>query len=714
MGRQVAIPSFLLRALALTAAALLVGALYLRREEFVPYWDFARIEGQFFHLSQQAALGPAALVSFLHRQVNTGEYNAIFGLPLLVAPGFFGASRDHLLLGVLGVYTLASVLTFGLLLQASTSVRRLSDLRLSALMAPLLVPPLFTATLRGFETLAAPPLVTLGLALQIGAAWPKDSHSPLGRRLGLGLASGVAVATAALARRAFMFAAAGFFLATALALLGELVSSRWRPPAVELRRRFAILAATGAGAALLLLSVAVGRIVAVAGTPYDELYGAWRVTPAQAVRHLSGSVGWVLLLAVATAYPLLLVRGRSIHRRAVAFLIAMLAAEVALWLVVVRFPFRFDKPLLLAPVLAFPLGVLAVEARGSKRWRWANGVLLAVLALNVASALGAVPKWPLRRSAILALPMPPVTRPDMPELKQMVSWLRERTVDEAGARQPVFVVAASRVLSQSLLANAETTFFGWGNAVLRLPQLVSVDRSANYPIWLHEAAWVLVLTPFQFHSDPDERRLLRFVYDELMEGRGIASDFELLPERFELKVPALPKVEVLVFRRQRPSSPATLLDLLERARRAVVHPPVHPNLWIPGPGFSGLEARRRPDAEERYDLLLTAAGVSGEVASALWLEPLDAARQVTLRGRVRDGLPAGCELVAELLNPEALKGGSLVPLGTVARPLSATQVEELYVSGQAHHGGLLRLAIRVPPGNRLHGHLTVAVEVEVR
>jgi hypothetical protein len=647
--------AFVLRLLVLVVLTAAIGIAYQAVEDFIPYWDYARIERLFQTLAEAFDDGPAAGFEWLRDQVNSSEYNSVFALPLMPVSDLVGVSRDRIVLAVLLVHVTLYLVAFGFLLRKVLGLRSLDEIGLLPLGAALLLPSVFTATMLGFETVAVLPVLTVAVTLFLAASWP-DGVPTTVRRLVIFFVAGGLLAATFLIRRAYAYTVISFYVTAGLVLLGELVLGQlgWRSR--EARVRVAGLATAGIGSLAVLLGIARDRVLAVLATPYHELYAAWKITSLEAYRQLLSSVGGIMLVAAAVGF-LLTRRVVPAGRRVMAVLLGLTAAVgFAQWIFLVRLRMRLDKPMLYAPMIALGLALL-LSGRDDRRWvRVVRAICLVLLVANLGASLGALPAMAPTRRVVFADPLPPLVRDDMDQLRDLVAWLRNETVGADGRGEPILVLAATGDLNDSLVKEAEIVFFGWGDQRLDVPPFNTVDRTSNYPVWLHRAEWVVLARPFQFHTSAGERRLVRFAWDELAERRGVAKNFERVERRWVLGRRARSPVKVEVWRRVRADSRTELLDLLDRSKAFVIHHPVFPDLWVedgPLPGFFSDRLKRDGEVYRLHLPLPT-----GRLASAATLmQPLTPGAGIVVeagpvRGRVRDA-----ELIAELLDVEALRAG---------------------------------------------------------
>lgn len=705
--------AFIVRLLALLASITVVGLVYQSVENFIPYWDYARIEKLFHALADAFDGGIIHGSSWLLHQVNNVEYNSVFALPLMVAADLIGASRDRIVLAVLVVHLGLYLVAFAFLIRKVFGYRSVNEISILQLGSALLLPSVFTATMLGFETVAVLPVLTLALIVFLAASWPDGEQSD-GRRMALFLLAGALLASTFLIRRAYAYTVINFYFTAGLLVVGEVALGRvaWRSR--EMWIRAAGMAAAGLGTLTTLLGLARDRVFSVLATPYHDLYAAWKITPVEAGRQLLASVGGIVLLAAAAGF---LFRRHVVpaQRRIMAVLLGLTGALGFLqWIFLVKLRMRLDKPMLYAPMIALGIALL-FTGRDEKRWsNLLRGFCFAVLVANLGISLGALPEVKAARRVVFADPLPPLVRSDMAEYRELVDWLRSETVDDTGRGEPILVLAASGDINDSLIKDAEIHFYGWGNHILNVPPYNTVDRTSNYPVWLHRADWVLLARPFQFHTSAEERRLIRFGWDEFVEQRGLSQNFERLDETWTLGRDPRKTVELEVWRRTNPDSPAELLDLLDRAKEFVIHHPVFPDLWVKERSPFGFRSSRIKQSGEQYSLLFTLGQGSRAATSAILMQPLTTAARIRIEPKVVRGSSDRIFLIAEFLDDSGIRTGVERVLHSASIEIGGEGPINAAIGAPIEGATLLRLRLERRSASRVDGPLLrVKTRIEI-
>ena len=705
--------AFILRLLALLALIAVVGLVYQSVENFIPYWDYARVEKLFHALAEAFDGGVIHGFSWLLHQVNNVEYNSIFALPLMVAADLIGASRDRIVLAVLLVHLGLYLVAFAFLIRKVFGYRSVNEVSILQLGSALLLPSVFTATMLGFETVAVLPVLTLALIAFLAASWPDEEQSD-GRRMALFFLAGTLLASTFLIRRAYAYTVINFYFTAGLLVVGEVALGRLAWWSREMWVRVVGMAAAGLGTLAILLGLARDRVFSVLATPYHDLYAAWKITPVEAGRQLLASVGGIVLLAAAAGF---LFRRFvvPVPRRVMAVLLGLTGTLGFLqWIFLVKLRMRLDKPMLYAPMIALGIALL-FTGRDEKRWsNLLRGFCFAVLVVNLGISLGALPEVKAAKRVVFAHPLPPLVRSDMAEYRDLVDWLRSETVDDTGRGEAILVLAASGDINDSLIKDAEIYFYGWGNHILNVPPYNTVDRTSNYPVWLHSADWVLLARPFQFHTSAEERRLIRFGWDEFVEHRGLSRNFECLDETWIVGRDPKKTVELEVWRRTAPDTLAELLDLLDRAKEFVIHHPVFPDLWVEDQAPFAFSSSRIKRKGEHYSLHFTLGQGRRAATSAVLMQPLAADTEIRFEPEVIRGSSDNTVLIAEFLDDSGIRTGVERILHTKTVIIGGRGPVEVAIRAPDEGATLLRLRLERRSQSRMNGPLLrVRTRVEI-
>ncbi|MBZ0111553.1 MAG: hypothetical protein K8J08_03760 [Thermoanaerobaculia bacterium] len=597
----------------------LVGRAYQSVESWIPYWDFARIEGLFHGIVLAFDEGIVEGIRWTYGQVNSEEYNSLFGLPLLVMGEALDSSRDRLILALLTGYSFLYACSFAVLVR--TTVGSLVDQSKLIVLAPVLLPPLLTATLLGFETIAVLPFLTLAVAVLQVSLWPVSGARRGNRAMGLVMA-GVLLAACFLLRRAYVLAIVATLGSAGLVITLPLIfQPRTSLVLREFLDRLTGLLLCGLAAGVTLMALGPGRVESLFAVGYKDLYAAWNTPAAEVLSQLTASVGLVPLILAGGGLAIGIATARRDLRPRLVFVALLLVSTLVGWITLVGFRMRFDKPLLLAPALSLGWALLLTKWRVGGVWRMVALAVVGVLGLNLAIALGAVGQPSVLSVDLFATAYPPNHRGDLPELERMNRWLHR-----PANRGPVYVLAATGDFNDSLVKQADLAFNGRSGSVLNLPPFNSVDRTTNYPVWMHDARVILVAVPFQQHSSSKERRLLRFAWEEFSSSGPYSAAFTRVGAEWRVGRRANRPVRVEAFRRHRASSLAETLDLIERARAFAIHQPVYSDLWL----FESRRGRSQRLRESGNRYRLEAVVSKDKPSSAIYMERIAGLARLTV------------------------------------------------------------------------------------
>lgn len=192
--------------------------------------------------------------------------------------------------------------------------------------------------------------------------------------------------------------------------------------------------------------------------------------------------------------------------------------------------------------------------------------------------------------AILSAGYPPYTRNDVPEVNRLVNTLRK----SCGPSDLIVVAAASDVLNQDTLRNAERRLYGWTDQKLKFLDTPQVDSLDSYPLPdMLQATWVLTAKPVPVFLRRDEEHVLTVV-DECFGSRWkFSKDFSSLPDTFTLDGGTV----VTLHKREHPTAVSTAVETLSKIENYVgvkpgsqrpainltINAPIDGNRQPPGP-----------------------------------------------------------------------------------------------------------------------------------
>lgn len=535
--------------IALLAAIVGGTALYVRQEHAFYYYDLAGYHHGAHDLTELWRQSPMAALRSV-RDSMAREYTALYGVPLLPALLVLGTSRLDYEIGLAITYLLPFVLMLG-----AVATRLLPGpprpVFWAATVLALLVPPLWLPTLRGYPDTGAAFLVALAVWLYLADTWlVRPRH---------GLAIGALLAAAMLFRRHFAYAGLTFFGAAGLLLLVRcalLARSQPRRAARDLLRGGWRLGLMALSTVLTLALFGRDFLTRALTTDYYALYASYLRAPDEMLRWAVLTYGALTWLGAGAGLALG-ARRRLIRPDAARFVALFGGLALVVWLGYVRQP-ATHYTLHFTPFVVLALAVLGRIAWQAARGRVgapAAGVLALLVVSNLLAGLAPLPAPTGPPRALFAAAAPPLVRADYDEIARLVRALRAL----APEGQPIYFAASSDLLNNDLIANAERALYGPGATRLALLGVPEIDSRDWYPLDpLLRADYVVIVEPYQYHLSADQQDVIRVVGELFRDRRGLARDFEPLPERFALAN----GVTVTIYRRAQQTALATAIETL--------------------------------------------------------------------------------------------------------------------------------------------------------
>lgn len=527
----------------LAAAALfvtLIAIKYVQSERFFYYWDFGGYHGVSSEVteafSRSVSEGRLIVLDSIDQ-----EYNTLFVLPLLPFTLTFGTSRLVYILGIVWVYLLPTALVFG---KISTLLFEEGNSRIfwPAVFVTLLIPSTWASVLRGYPDMGGVLLLSLGLLfflldVELTHWWQI-------------LFIGFFLAAAPIFRRHFAYASLAFFIAASIYYGVNFVfggiqtkSFAWR----KLLREMLSLFLTGVVSLVVIFLTARSFLERALITDYNALYLSYTKSPLSVLTFFQQEFGWLIWIMAFIGFAAGFVI--PLFRRDLAFFILLLGAcTILLWVIIVRQSGPHYVPQILFLIV---IGIVSLVNFASKGLgSWARPIALAgVLGLvlfNLAYSLAPINFVPHRIKPLLSWVYRPLFRTDYDEVINLLQYLRGLPEP----RNPVYVVDSSELMNNDLLRKAEQALYG-DDLKLEFQETPQVDSRDYYPLeQLVQARYVIVSSPLQTHIDPEQQKVVRFVYDVFMNDLEISRDFSEIDGTFKLAG----GVTLHVFKRERPTS----------------------------------------------------------------------------------------------------------------------------------------------------------------
>lgn len=554
--------------------------LYVSSERFFYFWDYSN------YANQTGDLALAAKQSLreawrLFRSSFTDDYNKLFCLPLLPFMVVFGESR----LVYVTAYALVYIAPFSLVMgwiAAKIIPANPRAVFWSTTFVTLLLPATWTSALRGYPDIRAAALEALALLIYLYDITLKALWRIVLMALLLAMATPF--------RRHYAYTTAAFTATVALqgivALFSELKRSSdqaWR----NLMRYVARLALL-VGSIICFSPVLLYKLV-VFRQDYRALYASYEEPAWTVLRYYGEYFGW---LPSGLAILGLIAGSRSGRlMRSGVFVLGMFGViSLMTWTLLAKqtgITFSTHFLFWMALGLSFCFWALWLSWRGNIRLI-AVGALGLVLAMNFAAQLAPIGDYtgPLR--SLLAVNKAPLVRNDMGEFARLIDFLRKLTPK----KQSIFVAAASGVLNQDLIVDAERQLYGIENATLNVVWSPEIDSRNKYPLeGLLQAKFVVVASPFQYSVRPEVQQVVQIGYDAFSEDWNLAQDFAPLPSHFTLDE----GLSVRLYQRRRPTSLATTLQTLASIQARIQLRPADQSDWIALNSFASGTIEKNPD-----------------------------------------------------------------------------------------------------------------------
>lgn len=550
-------------------------ALYVSRERFFYYFDYAGFEGVAGDL---ASLFPNELQKLLYL-VKTSlslDYNYFYAVPILPFILVFGEQRLSYELGVTLLYQLPYFLALGAIAsRLFTGSRRFSFW--VAFFITLLIPVAWAPLLRGYPDVGAAFLLTL-------ACWLYLLDRSL-KRWWQVLAIGVLVALAVVFRRHFAYPAVAFYVAIFVHLLIMTFTPLNPDRALSRRIRWNVfmqvnirLGATVLGTLLTLALVDRPLIESVLSVDYNNLYASYQVSLSSLLQFFSGQYGLLLLLLVVLGYFLAFQRHLlDVSAAIFVFLFAFVAFFT--WVLVARqegvhYTLHFTFFVVLGLTALF-LAIWRIESSRTRIFSLItfSSLLLVNLIISLFMPLPVSKETHHIVDRFTSAYYLPLKTPDYDLVKELIAYLREKS--QPGSK--IYVADSSPNMNYDLLRSAEKALYGRDNLILDILFVPMVDSRDSYPLeLLMRSDFVVVSTPPQLHLSPKEQKIVASVHDAFYQDWEIAKDFKRLPRQFIFSDGS----RLNVFQRIRPTNLQTAVRTFHTMREQIgIRPGSQPN-WI--------------------------------------------------------------------------------------------------------------------------------------
>ena len=583
LPRKFLIDGFFLFLLILATVA--VTSIYVSSEHTFYWWDYAGYNTATVNTANLFRDSPNQAIREVIESLSK-EKNLLISLPLVPFILLFGESRLSYILSVSLIY----VLPFRLLLGAISAKLIPVYPRLvfwSTVLLSLLIPMSWIPTLRGYLDTGGCVFIALAILVYL-----QDVKLKSWWRIPL---IGFLLAVAMLFRRHFAYSAIAFLGAVALQASIEFIVlicgrdtvmpfPQKQDTAMPFPYRYLLESGVKLGliaaTSLTVLMLVAGDFTRSAVTvDYRNLYAAWSLSVSDIlIRYASFyGLGTWLLVAIGFSAGMLT---RMLVSEAAIFVVLFGILSLVEWLFVLRYGYLHYT------IHVTPIALLGLSAFFWTTWLTLRGKIrylilgAAGLYLVVNAAVGLIPVK-VDLSKLFVANFPPLVRSDYGEVVKLVEFLRKLAPNE----EPIYIVGASNSFNANILRQANRKLnppSGWWklNTIGR-PQIDSRD---TYPLpELLMSEYAVVAVPFQQVLLSDEQVLrsheqdvVKVVYDAFTQNWEISSDFQELPEQFQLEN----GVTVRVYQRIRPTAIATAVKTLDAMQKQIGEKPGTQLDWI--------------------------------------------------------------------------------------------------------------------------------------
>ena len=549
-----------------TILVMLISILYTQKEHTFYFWDSAGFYGVSSTVTDIFAHSFRSGVANVYYSLDQ-EYNNLFVVPLLPFTLVFGTSRQVYILAIACMYLLPTALVLGFIVANISNSKNKYIFWLTVFLT-LLTPLSWTSIVRGYADMGGALLLLLGVFLFVYDL--ELSHKWQILLVGFFFAAGP------IFRRPFSYFTVAFFLSAGLFYLFSFIYSGIKNKSFLWKKLFGEwlrLSLVGVVSLIVLFIFDRPFLIRLLTNDYYSLYLSYVVSVKTTLQFFIQEYGWMtwFLAAIGLAAAFLIKR---YDRRKTIFIAFLGFYCVLQWSVLVRqtgIQYSLQALFLIAIGL---MGLALVLIRQFKGWRRSSLVtgMAVLLFLNFINCLFPVNFIPPTASSFFSLPDRPIVRTDYNNVVDLIEYLRNLP----GPHDFIYVVDSSSLMNYDLLNKAEASIFGTN---LKLGFLIppQVDSRDYYPLelWV-QSQYVIISSPFQHHLDPEQQKVVKFVYDAFQQKSEIAQDFSELPQTFQLQG----GVTLHVYKRIQPTSLETSVRTLDSILKFIPQKPGGQLEWM--------------------------------------------------------------------------------------------------------------------------------------
>jgi hypothetical protein len=547
--------------LLLVVVVVTITSLYILKEQYYYFWDYANYFQQTNDLVIQLKKSPLeAAVTFLLSLFD--DYTQLPLIPVLPFRLLLGPSRLGFILSLALAHIIPFCLTMGAIATQVIPAKPRTIFWLTA-FATLLMPPVWIPVFRGFPDIGGATLLMLATLVY----W-RDINLEHRRQI---KHVAIFLALAVLFRRHFIYEVRVFLISI---VTDNILSSiprlrnNFRETWPHLRHLFWRVGQIALLFAIFTFIVLIKALF----INYRVLYASYEMSSGENFLYYGQTYGWVLWGLALLGF----IWGcfeRSLFQPKLRFIALFGTLSVLQWLFFARqVSIQYTTHFL-------PFVILGICLLGWITWlkqRLFLRILLLglqpfLLTFNIAVGLDFAGKIKFPIQSIFAKREPPLFREDYQVVAKLVDYLRHLSHPD----QQFYIAASSYTLNYSVVTVAEQQRFG--QPMVSIARTTNIDSRDFYPLnSLLKSHYVVVANPFQHHLAPQEQRLVQGVVDIFNQNVAITQDFRLLPQQFVLEH----GVTVRIYERIRPTPLPTIFTTLALMQAQVSRIPGQEPYWL--------------------------------------------------------------------------------------------------------------------------------------
>jgi hypothetical protein len=511
----------------LILAANLFTIFFIRRENFIYYWDYSNYWTKFVYLSEHFFRDTLNTIKTLIHSIRHDDYNYLPAFLLMPFGFLFGTSRLAYILSIVNIFALPATLSFVVLHKKFTqsygvNLKTLISISFATIV---LLPSFWEPILGGLPDVGGIILINIVLLLYISHPFSEQSILNL-------LLIALFIPALVLFRRWYAFWGLSFYLTVLL----ETCVTQLFMRASNIRNFIKTLAKLFmqiSVSAVFLFSVAPNFIKHVIRTDYADIFSAYRSNNPMSQSFIQ------LLSRFGLFYLSLFVLGAIVgvmNKKTRNFSLFLILQSLVIFILFSRTQ-NFDPQhfyLLIPTMLLFSslfISRLFIKPNRFKPF-FVSGIAL-VLILIFLFTFSQKDFWPTKAfpKIFAGFRHPPLVRNDIKEIDSMLNALNGLLTEP---NDRVYVLASSHIINSSILDSAYLSLNRHKQIAKKILWTHDVDKRDGFPQELLTAKYVIVADPIQYHLNPQDQRVVGIPAEFILKGQNIGKSFMKLPYDFVL------------------------------------------------------------------------------------------------------------------------------------------------------------------------------------